>query len=210
LGDGEKPKRTSLPKGWSPAEMDLPRALKLLALPREVGVHPEDGKPITAGLGRYGPFIQHAGTYANLSDIEEVFDVGLNRAVTLLAEKRAGGGRRGRAEATVLADLGAHPDSGEPVRILSGKYGPYVKSGAVNATLPRGADLKTVTMDQAVALIAERAAKSPAKGGRKAPAKKAAAKKSAPKTAAAKKSAPKKPAAKKKASAKKKAKAASA
>ncbi|HEY3813550.1 MAG TPA: type I DNA topoisomerase [Caulobacteraceae bacterium] len=206
LGSGEKPKRSSLPKGWQPAEMDLARALRLLALPREVGMHPEDGKPITAGLGRYGPFILHAGTYANLQDIEEVFDVGLNRAVTLLAEKRAGGGRR-RNEATVLADLGAHPTSGEPVRILSGKYGPYVKSGDVNATLPRGADPKTVTMDQAVQLIAERAAKggggktrkvsaakkaakkSPAK---KAPAKKAPAKKAAAKKTTAKKAAPKK------------------
>ncbi len=196
LGAGEKPKRSSLPKGWLPAEMDLTRALRLLALPREVGMHPEDGKPITAGLGRYGPFILHAGTYANLQDIEEVFDVGLNRAVTLLAEKRSGAGRRGRAEATVLADLGAHPASGESVRILSGKYGPYVKSGDVNATLPRGADPKTVTMDQAVALIAERAAKGGGKVRKTASAAKKAAKKSPAKKAAAKK-APAKKAAKK-------------
>ena len=196
LGAGEKPKRSSLPKGWLPAEMDLARALRLLALPREVGMHPEDGKPITAGLGRYGPFILHAGTYANVSDIDEVFDIGLNRAVTLLAEKRSGAGRRGRAEATVLADLGAHPQSGEPVRILSGKYGPYVKSGDVNATLPRGADPKTVTMDQAVALIAERAAKGGGKVRKTASAAKKAAKKSPAKKAAAKK-APAKKAAKK-------------
>ena len=183
LGAGEKPKRSSLPKGWAPAEIDLERALRLLALPREVGMHPEDGKPITAGLGRYGPFILHAGTYANLQDIDEVFDVGLNRAVTLLAEKRSGAGRRGRAEATVLADLGAHPANGESVRILSGKYGPYVKSGDVNATLPRGADPKTVTMDQAVALIAERAAKGGGKVRKTASAAKKAAKKSPAKKA---------------------------
>jgi DNA topoisomerase-1 len=204
LDGGEKPKRSSLPKGWTPQEIDLARALRLLSLPREVGIHPEDGKPITAGLGRYGPFILHAGTYANVADIDEVFDIGLNRAVTLLAEKRAGGGRRGRTEAAVLADLGAHPETGEPVRVLSGKYGPYVKSGAVNATLPRGADPKTVTMDQAVALIAERAAKGGGKGKKAPAAKKAAAKKPAAKKAAAKK-APAKKAAAKKSPAKKKA-----
>ena len=203
LGEGEKPKRSSLPKGWQPAEMTLERALRLLALPREVGMHPEDGKPITAGLGRYGPFILHAGAYANLADIDEVFDVGLNRAVTLLAEKRAGGGRR-RNEATVLAEIGAHPETGEPVRVLSGKYGPYVKSGDVNATLPRGADPKTVTMEQAVQLIAERAAKGGGKKPRKtASAAKKAAKKSPAKKAAAKKAPAKKAA--KKAPAKKKA-----
>jgi DNA topoisomerase-1 len=190
LGAGEKPKRSSLPKGWAPESIELERALRLLSLPREVGVHPEDGQPITAGLGRYGPFISHAGAYANLSDIEEVFEVGLNRAVTLLAEKRAGGRGRGRGEPQALKDLGAHPETGEPVRVLSGKYGPYVKSGAVNATLPKGADPQTVTLDQAVALIAERAAKAPAKGrGR-------TAAKAAPKAAAKKKPAAKKAAAK--------------
>jgi DNA topoisomerase-1 len=209
MGEAEKPKRSSLPKGWSPAGMDLDKALQLLTLPRPVGDHPEDGKPIVAGLGRYGPFIEHAGTYANLDSIEEVFDVGLNRAVALLAEKRAGGKGR-RAEATVLKDLGAHPTSGEAVKVLSGKYGPYVKSGAVNATLPKGSDPANLTMDEAVKLIAEKAGKGPAKGARRAPAKKAAAKKPAAKKAtasadSAKKPAAKKPAAKKKAPAKKKA-----
>jgi DNA topoisomerase-1 len=215
LGSAEKPKRTSLPKGWTPAEMDLERALKLLNLPRLVGNHPEDSKPITAGLGRYGPFILHEGTYANVESIDEVFDIGLNRAVTLLAEKRSGAGRRGRAEASVLKDLGLHPESGETVKVLSGKYGPYVKSGAVNATLPRGADPANLTMDEAVKLIAERAAKGGGKSGRKvakkaaakkAPAKKAPAKKAVAKKTAAKKSPAKKSAAKKKAPAKKAAK----
>ena len=147
-GDGDKPKRSSLPKGWSPQSIGLEQALRLLSLPREVGAHPEDGKMITAGLGRYGPFILHDGTYANVSDIEEVFDIGLNRAVTLLAEKRAGGGGRGRAQATVLKELGAHPETGDAMQILSGRFGPYVKSGSVNATLPRGADPANVTVEQ--------------------------------------------------------------
>ncbi len=202
LGSAEKPKRTSLPKGWTPAEMDLEKALKLLNLPRLVGEHPEDGEPITAGLGRYGPFILHKGTYANVDGIDEVFDIGLNRAVTLLAEKRSGAGRRGRTEATVLKDLGAHPETGAPVKILAGKYGAYVKSGDVNATLPRGADPAGVSMEQAVQLIAERAAKGGGGKGRKvakkaAPKKAAAPKKTAAKKAPAKKAAPKKAAAKK-------------
>ena len=188
----EKPKRSSLPKGWSPATLALEQALRLLALPREVGIHPEDGKPISAGLGRYGPFVLHAGTYANVADIDEVFDIGLNRAVVLLAEKRAGK-FAGRGAATApLKDLGAHPESGEPVHVMAGRFGPYVKSGKVNATLPKGTAPEDMTMEIALPLLAARAAAAPAKG-KKAP----AAKKAAPKAAA------KKPAAKKKAPAKK-------
>ena len=186
----EKPKRSSLPKGWSPATLELEQALRLLALPREVGIHPEDGKPITAGLGRYGPFVLHAGTYANVSDIQEVFDIGLNRAVVLLAEKRAGKFAGRGAAAAPLKDLGAHPETGEPVHVMAGRFGPYVKSGKINATLPKGTAPEDMTMDVALPLLAARAAAAPAKG-KKAPAKKAAA--------------PKKPAAKKKAPAKKKA-----
>ena len=134
--------------------------MKLLSLPREVGVHPETGKPITAGLGRYGPFILHDGTYANLEGIEEVFSVGLNRAVTLLAEKAAGGKSRfQRAKPTVLKDLGEHPDGGGKIEVLSGRYGPYVKHGAVNATIPNGKDPAAISVDEAVELIAARAAK---------------------------------------------------
>ena len=191
----EKPKRSSLPKGWSPATLALEQALRLLALPREVGIHPEDGKPISAGLGRYGPVVLHAGTYANVADIDEVFDIGLNRAVVLLAEKRAGK-FAGRGAATApLKDLGAHPESGEPVHVMAGRFGPYVKSGKVNATLPKGTAPEDMTMEIALPLLAARAAAAPAKG-KKAP----AAKKAAPKAAA------KKPAAKKKAPAKKPAK----
>ncbi|MGH6910408.1 MAG: type I DNA topoisomerase, partial [Phenylobacterium sp.] len=143
LGDGEKPKRSSLPKGWSAPDMDLEKGLRLLRLPREVGKHPEDNQPITAGIGRFGPFVLHAGTYANLSGADEVFEVGLNRAVDLLAEKRAGGARRG--EATALTDLGAHPADGAPVRVLSGRYGPYIKHGSTNANVPRGSDPQEMT-----------------------------------------------------------------
>jgi DNA topoisomerase-1 len=187
--DGEKPKRSSLPKGWSPASLDLDRALRLLALPREVGVHPEDGKMITAGLGRYGPFVLHAGTYANVSDIDEVFEVGLHRAVALLAEKRAG--RPGRGAATApLKDLGAHPETGEPIHVMAGRFGPYVKSGKINATLPKGNAPEDRTLEDALPLLAAKAGAAPKK---KAPAKKAAA----PKKAAAKKPAAKKAPAKK-------------
>ena len=189
--DGEKPKRSSLPKGWSPASLTLDQALRLLALPREVGVHPEDGKMITAGLGRYGPFVLHAGTYANVSDIDEVFEVGLNRAVALLAEKRAGRPGRGAAAAP-LKDLGAHPETGEPIHVMAGRFGPYVKSGKINATLPKGTAPEDLTLEAALPLLAAKAGAAPKK---KAPAaKKAAAPK---KAAAAKKSAAKKAPAKK-------------
>ena len=173
----EKPKRSSLPKGWSPATLALEQALRLLALPREVGIHPEDGKPISAGLGRYGPFVLHAGTYANVADIDEVFDIGLNRAVVLLAEKRAGK-FAGRGAATApLKDLGAHPESGEPVHVMAGRFGPYVKSGKINATLPKGTVPEDMTMEIALPLLAARAAATPAKGKKAPAAKKAAAKK---------------------------------
>ena len=182
--EGDKPKRSSLPKGWSPASLSLDQALRLLALPREVGVHPEDGKMITAGLGRYGPFVLHAGTYANVSDIDEVFEVGLNRAVALLAEKRAG--RPGRGAATApLKDLGAHPETGEPIHVMAGRFGPYVKSGKINATLPKGVAPEDLTLEDALPLLAAKAGAAPKK---KAPAaKKAAAKKPAAKKAPAKK-----------------------
>ncbi|MFB7882252.1 type I DNA topoisomerase [Brevundimonas diminuta] len=197
--DADKPKRSSLPKGWSPASIDLEKALRLLSLPRDVGPHPEDGKMITASLGRYGPFVAHAGTYANVADIEEVFDVGLNRAVALLAEKRAG--RAGRASAAApLKELGAHPETGEAVQVMAGRYGPYVKSGKINATLPKGTAPEDMTMEAALPLLAAKAGAAPKK---KVPAKKAAAKK----PVAKKEPAAKKPAAKK-APAKKAAKAA--
>ena len=161
----EKPKRASVPRGIDAATLDLERALQLLALPREIGLHPESGNPITAGIGRYGPFILHDGTYANLPSVEEVFSIGINRAVVLLAEKKAGTGkgRFQRAAPTVLKELGEHPSEGGKVQVLSGRYGPYVKHGDVNATLPRSKDPATLNINEAIALIAERIAKGPSK-----------------------------------------------
>ncbi len=185
----KKPPRASLPKGWSPDDMDLEKALMLLSLPREVGPHPEDGEMIEAGIGRYGPFVKHGRLYANLKEVDDVFTIGMNRAVEELAAKAAkrGGGRG--AAAKPLKELGEHPESGGPVNVMDGKYGPYVKWDKVNATLPKGTEPGDVTMEMAVELIAEKAAKS-GKG------RKTAAKKPAAKKPAAKKPAAKKPAAK--------------
>src|SRR5690606_13591991 len=158
-GDGKEAKRSSLPKGWTPDSIDHEKALALLALPRDVGQHPESGKMISAGLGRYGPFVLHDGTYANLESIEDVFSIGLNRAVTVIAEKmsKGRGGRNGGTPAA-LKELGEHPDGGK-VTVRDGRYGPYVNHGKINATLPRGKDPMSVTLDEALALIAEKAAK---------------------------------------------------
>jgi len=192
--EGEKPRRASIPKGTDPNTIDLETALRLLSLPREVGIHPETGKPIVANFGRFGPFILHDGTYANLDSGEEVFTVGINRAVDILAQKKARGFTRARAGA--LKDLGPHPEGGGSIQIMSGRYGPYVKFGKVNATLPRDADPQSYSLEEAIALIAAKAGKPSGKkkaAARKAPAKKAGAKKAAAKKAAAKK--PRKPAA---------------
>ncbi|MBN8997801.1 MAG: type I DNA topoisomerase [Rhizobiales bacterium] len=190
--DGEKPKRASIPKGWDAASLDLERALALLSLPRLVGLHPETGKEITAGIGRFGPFVLHDGTYANLDSVEEVFSVGINRAVSVLAEKKAGGGgRRGRATPKALKELGEHPNGGGAVTVRDGKYGPYVSHGKVNATLPKDVTPDAVTMEQAVELLATKAGKSGG-GRRKAAAKPKAAKSAAPKKAPSKKATAKK------------------
>ena len=165
--EGEKPKRSSIPKGITAADVDLELALKLLSLPREVGVHPETGKPIMAGIGRYGPFLLHNEKYANLESAQDVFDIGLNRAVTVLAEKKEGRGGRGAPKASVLKALGEHPTEGGKIEVLSGRFGPYVKHGKINATLPRSMAPESVTLEQAVELIAARAAKGPSKGPRR-------------------------------------------
>ena len=162
--NGEKPKRASLPKGTSPEDMDLDRAIALLSLPREVGRHPEDGEPIRAGIGRFGPYVQHGKTYANLESAEDVFSIGLNRAITLIAEKRAKGPRKGRFGADPGRALGNHPTKGGAVVAKNGRYGPYVSHDGVNATLPADKTPETVTLEEAVALIdvrAERNAPAP-------------------------------------------------
>ncbi|WP_171173567.1 type I DNA topoisomerase [Ruegeria sp. HKCCD8929] len=180
--DNKKPQRASLPRGWSAEDMDLEKALVLLSLPREIGQHP-DGGLITANFGRFGPYLHHKapdeekGIYANLKDPADVFEIGMNRAVELLAEKRANPGGRGRAAAKPLRELGEHPESGGPVNVMDGRYGPYVKWEKVNATLPKGIEPADVTMEMAVQLIAEKAAKRGTR--KKAPAKKKATKKAA-------------------------------
>ena len=181
-GEGKEAKRSSLPKGWTPDTIDLERALALLSLPRDVGQHPETQKMISAGIGRYGPFLLHDGTYANLDSVEDVFAVGINRAVTVLAEKQAKGGAR-RGAATVLKDLGEHPDGGGKVTVRDGRYGPYANFGKVNATLPKDKDPAGVTLEEAVALIAEKAGKTKPGGAKKTTkAKKPAAAKTGAKT----------------------------
>jgi len=185
--ENKKPKRSSLPQtrhgGWDKSDTTFEQALQLLSLPRNVGDHPEGGR-ISANLGRFGPYIMHKlpdaekPTYVNLKLWTEMFEVGMNHAVELLADKRANPGRgRGGAAAKALKELGEHPEEGGPVNVMEGRYGPYVKWGKVNATLPKDVKAEDVTMDQAVALIAEKTAK---KGGAKkkaAPKKKPAAKK---------------------------------
>ncbi len=200
--ENKKPNRQSVPKEWPPEDVTLETAVKLLSLPRLIGTHPEDGVNVFANIGRYGPYIKHAestsdrgGTNANLEGLDDVFTVGMNYAVQLLAEKVASRGNRGGAAKT-LKSLGDHPDEGGPIDIMEGKYGPYVKWEKVNATLPKDSDAEALTIQQAVDLITEKQAKKGTK--RKAPAKKKAAPKKAPaKKPAAKKTAVKKPAAKK-------------
>ncbi len=194
-GEGEKPARASIPKDVEiSGPDDLAWAVKLLNLPRTIGAHPETGQPITASIGRYGPYLAHEGKYARLASTAEVFDTGMNAAVVKLAEAaaaKANGGRPVRGAATALAELGAHPESGAPVKLLAGRYGPYVSDGTTNATLPKGSEPTALTLDEAVALLAARAADAPAKKGKKPAAKKAPAKKAAPKKAAPKKAAAK-------------------
>ncbi|PTD18310.1 type I DNA topoisomerase [Sphingomonas fennica] len=192
LGDGKDAKRGSIPKDIPAEDFGLDWALKLLSLPREIGLHPETGKPITASIGRYGPYLAHDGKYGRLSSTAEVFETGMNAAVVKLAEAAAGGGRSRGASREPLKVFGANPETGAEVKLMEGRFGPYVTDGTTNATLPKSADPATLTLEGALALLAERAAKGPAKGKKKAAPKKAAAKTAAPKKAAAKKAPAKK------------------
>ncbi|MCA0425230.1 MAG: type I DNA topoisomerase [Proteobacteria bacterium] len=203
LGEGEKPKRSSLPKGTGLAALTLEMALNLLRLPREVGKHPETGEPILAGIGRFGPYVQHGKTYANLTPGDDVLTIGLNRAVDLIATKESKGFRGRAGSAPQGRALGDHPDGGA-VTVRPGKYGPYVNWGKVNATLPKSMNPDTITFDEALALVrakeangggkparaarTTRAKAAPADGDAAAkPAKKAPAKKTVAKKAPAKK-----------------------
>lgn len=175
---GPKPPRASVPKDMSPDMIDLEFALKLLSLPRDVGKHPETGKMMVTAIGRFGPYVNHDGAYASLSSTEEVFSLGVNRAVTLLAEAK--NKRKGSA---ALKELGNHPDDDGVIKVMDGRYGPYVKHGKTNATLPKGTTPDSVTLEEAVALINAKVAK----GGKKPVKKKAAKKKPAKKKTTKKK-----------------------
>ena len=182
MGQGKEAKRASIPK--DSGELDLGLAIRLLSLPRMVGLHPESGNPITASIGRYGPYLAHDGKYAKLGSTAEVFETGMNAAVVKLAEAAAGGGRA-RGSREPLKVLGAHPRTELEIRLMEGRFGPYVTDGTTNATLPKSLAPDQLTLEEAAQLIDERAAKGPPvkKGrgrkpaARKAPAKKAAAKK---------------------------------
>jgi DNA topoisomerase-1 len=181
-----KPKRVSLPRDIPPDNVTLDLALRLLALPREVGVHPADGKPVQAGLGRFGPYLKHGGEFRSLANSEELLTVGLNRAVDILAQPK--GARRGGAPATPLRVVGTHPD-GKPVEAGTGRYGPFVKHGKVYANLPKERGPDEVGLEEALRLLEERAARGGGggRGGRKPAAKTAAAKPAAAKPAARRK-----------------------
>ena len=206
LGEGEKPKRQSIPKGMDKSKVDFEQAQLLLSLPREVARHPESGEPILASIGRFGPYVQHGKVYANLGGDDDVLTIGANRAIDLIIAKESGkGGRRFGAAAAPGRVVGAHPEGGD-ITVRDGRYGPYVSHDGVNATLPKGKDPAQVTLEEAIDLIAARIAqgggKTAKKGGarktataKKAPAKttakaKTAAKKTTAKTVAAKEKAP--------------------
>jgi len=171
-----KPKRVSLPRDVIPDTVELETALGLMALPRDIGPHPEGGKMITAGIGRFGPYVKHDGKFKSLKKDDEILIIGLNRAVSLLAEVSQRG-------ASVLRELGKHPDDDAPIVMKEGRYGTYVQHKRTNATLPKGADQNAITFEEALVLLAAKAAKK--KGGVKK--KKGGVKK---KTAAKKKKSP--------------------
>ena len=179
LGDvspeNDKPKRASLPPNMQPEQVDLQAALDLLSLPRTLGEHPGTGKDVKAGLGRFGPFVVHDGDYRSIPKGESVLNITFERAMEMLNQPK-----KGRGKAAALKDLGAHPETGEAIQVFNGPYGPYIKSGKVNASLPEGTTVETVTLEQAVGLINE---KGPAKGSKGKGKAKAAAKPKAAKAA---------------------------
>ncbi len=174
-GAKTKPKRVSWPRELPLEQADLSHALKLLSLPRELGAHPETGKKVIVNIGRFGPYIGHDGKFKSIPKADSIFDIGLERAVELLAQARAGG-------AAVLRTLGEHPDDKAPIEVCSGRYGPYVRHGKINATLPKDMSPNEITLEQALEMIAAKAAKG---GAGKAAKKPAAKKATAAKTKAA-------------------------
>ncbi|WP_394269680.1 type I DNA topoisomerase [Qipengyuania sp.] len=194
LGEGKDARRASIPKDLD--DFDLEWALRLLSLPRIVGTHPETGKEIEASIGRYGPYLRHDGKYAKLASTRDVFETGMNAAVSLLAESANRGGA-GRGKAEPIKVLGAHPASGAEMKVMPGRYGPYVTDGSTNATIPKDVKPEDLTDAQGAELIDARAAKGPPAKKRKAPAKKKPAAKTPAKKAAPNKAAPKKTTARK-------------
>jgi DNA topoisomerase I len=161
LGEPEgdkKPKRVSVPKNIAPDAVTLETALRLLALPRDLGPHPESGKKVVAAIGRFGPYVSHDGSFKSIPKDESVFDIALDRAVALLKEPKSFSARG------ALKVLGKHPDDNQPVALYSGRYGPYVKHGKVNATLPDEKMIDTITLEEALELIAAKAGKGKPKG----------------------------------------------
>jgi DNA topoisomerase I len=180
MGVGKEAARASIPKDVPSEEFGLEWAIKLLSLPRTVGIHPESGEQVTAAIGRYGPYLAHNGKYARLQSTADVFETGMNAAVVKLAEAAAGGGRTQRGvKQEPLKVLGKHPGTEAEIKLMDGRYGAYVTDGTTNATLPKTIAQDDLTLEEAAQLIDERAAKGPAKGKgkRKAPTKKAPAKK---------------------------------
>src|SRR6185312_9686308 len=167
--NGDKPKRVALPKGMAAADINLDIALKLLSLPREVGRHPDSGDPVSAGIGRFGPYLKHGTIFVSLSADDDVLNIGINRAVTLLAEAKTGGGRRGPQ---LIRELGEHPEGGT-VGLYRGRYGPYVGHGGLIASLPKAADPDNFGLAEALPLLAAQKAKG--KPSRKARPQRAAA-----------------------------------
>jgi DNA topoisomerase-1 len=165
-------KRASIPKDVPVADVDAEMAERLLSLPREVGPHPETGKTIKASIGRYGPYLEHDGKYARLASTAEVFETGMNAAVVKLADAASGAGRREGASREPIAVLGAHPSSGKEIKVMAGRYGPYVSDGTTHATLPKSSDPKSVTLEQALEWIDAKAAKGPSAKGKRKPARK--------------------------------------
>jgi DNA topoisomerase-1 len=165
LGEGEKPKRSSLPKGLSPGDVTLQKALALLSLPREVAKHPTTGEPILASIGRFGPYVQHGKTFANLGNDDDVLEIGANRAIDLIVGKESGasgrfrGGDGGRS-------LGDHPEGGA-VTVRAGRFGPYINHGKVNATLPKGVDAANITLSDAIELLKAKQSGAPGAGSGK-------------------------------------------
>jgi DNA topoisomerase-1 len=193
--ENPKPKRASLPKGMSPDRATIDVAVKLLALPRTLGTHPESGKEVQANVGRFGPYVVHEGDFRSIPKGEDVYTIGLERALEILAQPKAGK----RTAAEPLRELGPHPVDGEPVVIMEGRYGPYAKHGSTNASLPKGVEVDEVLMEQVVELLKERAAtaKKPARGARGASARKGPAKSAAKSAKSSDETAAKKPAARK-------------